>query len=111
MDKALEQEVRIRSQGRCEYCHFPEAMSELRHVIDHIIARQHRGQTVSANLCVCCGRCNRYKGPNISGIDPQTGSLVRLFNPRSDEWSDHFRWNGARLLEPMLDVQRSTFLQ
>ncbi len=41
MDKRLEQEVRQRVEGLCEYCKFPEALSELRHVVDHVVARQH----------------------------------------------------------------------
>src|SRR5438045_2458238 len=44
MDKALEAEVRQRARGLCEYCRFPEALSELRHVVDHIIASQHRAR-------------------------------------------------------------------
>ena len=49
-DRALEAEVVRRAQGRCEYCHFPEAAAELRFHIDHIIAEKHGGPTASANL-------------------------------------------------------------
>jgi len=45
-----------------------------------------------------CSFCNSYKGPNIAGYDPQLNKLQRLFNPRSDEWHDHFEWDGAILL-------------
>jgi hypothetical protein len=45
-----------------------------------------------------CHFCNAHKGPNIAGIDPHTGKLVRLFHPRRDRWSRHFRWNGALLV-------------
>lgn len=34
------------------------------------------------------------KGPNIAGVDPDTGQLTRLFHPRRDIWSEHFHWNG-----------------
>jgi 5-methylcytosine-specific restriction endonuclease McrA len=98
MDTSLEQAVRDRAKGLCEYCQFPEEQSELRHVIDHIIARQHRGQTTFDNLAVACGRCNRSKGPNIAGLDPETGQLTRLFNPRTDQWTDHFNWQSATLV-------------
>ena len=98
MDKALEQEIRRRASGMCEYCHFPESLSELRHVADHIVAKQHGGPTSAANLALCCGRCNSHKGPNVAGIDPQTRFLARLFNPRLDTWSDHFAWEGALLV-------------
>jgi hypothetical protein len=31
-------------------------------------------------------------------MDPETRLIVRLFNPRTDRWSDHFEWAGARLI-------------
>jgi hypothetical protein len=65
--------------------------------IDHIIARQHGGASEFDNLALACLRCNRYKRPNIAGIDPQTGEVVRLFDPRRDRWTEHFFWNGAEL--------------
>jgi hypothetical protein len=50
------------------------------------------------NLAFACFGCSTFKGYDISGIDRETGELTRLFNPRSDAWSDHFRWNGAELV-------------
>jgi len=64
---------------------------------DHIVARQHGGRTVLENLALACLHCNRHKGPNIAGTDPNTGEIVRLFHPRSDRWNDHFEWTGAAL--------------
>ena len=52
-------------------------------------------------------RCNRHKGPNIGSIDPETGALVRFFNPRSDRWSEHFRVAGA-LIEALTAEGRVT---
>ena len=31
-------------------------------------------------------------------VDPETGQLVPLFNPRTDEWHDQFDWNGYELV-------------
>jgi hypothetical protein len=97
MTKSLEAEIRERAGGRCEYCQLPEHISDLPHVIDHVIARQHRGATVSGNLALCCGRCNLSKGPNVAGVDPVTGEIIRLFHPRTDHWADHFEWRGPQL--------------
>jgi hypothetical protein len=69
----------------------PEAASDLTHVIDHILAKQHRGATAVENLALACGRCNRHKGPNVAGVDPETKRLTPLFNPRQDKWNEHFR--------------------
>jgi hypothetical protein len=107
MDKATEQEVRRQAGGQCEYCRMPEQASRFRHVLDHIIARQHSGASTLDNLALCCGRCNLHKGPNISGIDPVTGVMTRLFHPRQDAWGEHFRWSGV-LLVGITAVGRTT---
>ena len=49
MDKALEQLVRQRAGYRCEYCHLPEILSDLGHVIDHIRAQQQRWNEAPLN--------------------------------------------------------------
>ena len=95
MDRHLDAAVRERAKLACEYCLMPQSIHRLRFPIDHIIARQHGGATTIDNLALACGRCNRHKGPNLAGIDPETGNVVRLFNPRSDRWNAHFRWDGA----------------
>ena len=95
MRRDLEQAVRARAGGLCEYCRRPEAPSPVRFVIDHVIARQHRGPTVLENLAVACDFCNLHKGPNVAGYDPEGGQLTRLYHLRQDMWSDHFRWEGA----------------
>jgi hypothetical protein len=59
------------------------------------------------NLALACIHCNRYKGPNIAGIDPDTGELTRLFHPRIDKWHRHFTWNGAEI-QPLTSIGRVT---
>jgi hypothetical protein len=66
--------------------------------IDHILAEQHGGRATRANLALACGFCNRHKGPNIAGIDPKSGRLTRLFNPRRERWSAHFRQRGPQII-------------
>jgi hypothetical protein len=67
----------------------------LPHHIDHVIAKKHQGPTKVANLALACVNCSLAKGPNIAGQDPRTKKLTRLFHPRIDVWTEHFRWNGA----------------
>jgi hypothetical protein len=45
-----------------------------------------------------CHHDNDHKGPNLSGIDPETGKVVRLFNPRRQRWSRHFRFEGPGIV-------------
>ena len=98
MDAALEKFVWNRAQSCCEYCQLPQSLSEATFQIDHIVAEKHRGPTSEENLALACYYCNSYKGPNIAGIDPVSGRLVRLFHPRNDRWPRHFLWNGPVLL-------------
>lgn len=54
------------------------------------MAKQHGGSDDPAGLALACDRCNAYKGPNLTSIDPETGAIVPLFHPRLDQWEDHF---------------------
>ena len=91
MDEALRQLVRQRAAHRCEYCRIPQqALTWSRFHIEHIRARQHGGSDEIDNLALACRHCNLHKGPNLSSIDPATNHLVPLFNPRIDNWNEHF---------------------
>ncbi|MGC1376018.1 MAG: hypothetical protein WA821_07350 [Anaerolineales bacterium] len=52
-------------------------------------------------------RCNRYKGPNVGSFDPETGALVAFFNPRSQQWQQHFQLEGA-IIRPLTPEGRVT---
>ena len=90
--------VRRRARYRCEYCQLPQSAVPIRHQIDHIVAEQHEGGDEPSNLALACAHCNRHKGPNLSGLDPATRELTRLYNPRQDRWREHFAWQGAVLI-------------
>lgn len=91
MDAATRELVRKRAGNACEYCLIPQAASPfISFHIEHTIARQHGGDDRPELLALACDRCNAYKGPNLSSIDPDSGSIVPLFNPREHEWKDHF---------------------
>lgn len=99
MDEALANAVRERAGQRCEYCLVPQSFyATVTFPLDHIIARQQGGPTVLGNLALSCLHDNAHKGPNISGIDPQTRKPTPLFNPRRHKWAKHFRWDGPYLV-------------
>ena len=99
MPLTLRQLVRDRADCRCEYCHLPDfATPAATFHVEHIIARQHGGSDEPENRAWCCHRCNLHKGPNLSGIDPLAGRVVRLFDPRRQAWRRHFEWFGAVLI-------------
>lgn len=98
MDEAIRQFVRRRAGNRCEYCRIPQAATPfiLFHV-EHIRARQHSGDDSPDNLALACDRCNAFKGPNLVSVDPETDETVPLFNPRQDDWSQHFLAEGGEI--------------
>ena len=90
---ALRSTVKDHAQGRCEYCHLPEEVGFARYEVDHVISEQHGGKTEQENLAYACMVCNKRKGPNLSSIDPETGERAWLYNPRTQQWDDHFQLN------------------
>lgn len=96
-----------RANSVCEYCLIHEDDTYFGCQIDHIISEKHDGVTEASNLAYACTFCNRHKGSDIASIDPETGSLVRLFNPRLDRWRDHFHLQGVEIL-PLSAVGRVT---
>ena len=87
-----------RAHECCEYCLLRQDDTQFAHHIDHVIAVKHGGETVSNNLALACLKCNRYKGSDLTAIDPVDRVIVQLFNPRVQVWSEHFVLDGARLV-------------
>lgn len=90
-------QVRRRARGICEYCRLSEtlvaagAIYEVEHIRPaSLFSRSDPAADDLDNLAWACPRCNLRKGNKIDGFDAQTDRRVRLFNPRSDRWSDHF---------------------
>lgn len=98
MDTKLREFVRERAGHRCEFCRLPQAFSELRFHIEHVIPRQHQGNDTADNLALACPACNQHKGTNLTGVEPDTGQVVLLFHPRREDWSEHFAYEGARIV-------------
>lgn len=99
MDEATRQEVRDRAANRCEYCRLKQQHFRLwRHQIEHVIPKKHHGSDDADNLALACVRCNLAKSSNLAGRDEETGEIVPLFNPRVDEWHEHFAYSGPRII-------------
>ncbi|MBW3624304.1 MAG: HNH endonuclease [Armatimonadetes bacterium] len=99
MDAITRRQVRARASNLCEYCGLPqEADPFYSFHIEHVIPKQHGGTDDSTNLALACHHCNLHKGPNLAGIDPNTGQMEPLFNPRTQLWEDHFEPHGVRII-------------
>jgi 5-methylcytosine-specific restriction endonuclease McrA len=89
----LAAQVIARAAMRCEYCHAPQILIGQSFHIDHIVPRSAGGQTIFENLCFACSHCNLAKVDRTKAVDPLTNKPVLLFNPRENEWEEHFRWS------------------
>lgn len=97
-DEMTRKMVRERAKHCCEYCLLPESISPVPFHVEHIRARQHGGNDQPDNLALACDRCNLHKGPNLTGIDPESNGIVPLFHPREQVWADHFAFNSALIV-------------
>ncbi len=110
MTEQLRERIRQRAKERCEYCLYPQSEAAISHQIDHVRAKQHGGTDNEDNLCLCCATCNRYKGPNLSSIDPSAQELSPLFNPREQVWQEHFQLEAERIVGVTAEGRATVFL-
>jgi hypothetical protein len=54
--------------------------------------------------------CNRHKGSDLTSIDPITQVITRLFNPRTDQWTDHFELINSRIIGTTAIGRTTVFL-
>lgn len=96
---ALRRLVAERARGLCEYCQTAQIVV-ISMEIDHIVPVTVGGATTAENLCLTCNQCNLFKLAYETGFDLETKEEVALFNPRIQQWSEHFQWDksGTQLI-------------
>ncbi len=82
-----------RAHNHCEYCLCPADYSSDSFTIDHIQPRQSGGPTTFENLAWACAGCNGFKQARTSALDPETQQETEFFNPRTQNWREHFAWS------------------
>ena len=98
ISESLRQAVEERAGGRCEYCKSLRKYSPQPFTIEHIIPLAKGGSNDMDNLAFSCGGCNGHKYQKTEALDPITGEISPLFNPRKDSWGTHFEWDANYLL-------------
>ena len=96
-----------RAAHLCEYCLVHQDDAFYGGEVDHIISLKHGGETREDNLAYACLFCNRAKGSDIASRNPETGELIRFFNPRLDRWGHHFRIENVMIL-PLTSIGEAT---
>lgn len=82
--------VALRAGHRCEYCHAPEVIFNFPFEVAHIMPVTLGGTDTDTNWALAGRSCNLWKAAHVQGLDPESGSEVRLFHPREDAWDVHF---------------------
>ncbi|MEG4329688.1 HNH endonuclease signature motif containing protein [Microcoleus sp. herbarium5] len=101
--------IRQRAKYLCEYWHSPEYLSPDRFTIDHLMPKSIGGSDDSENLALACRRCNERHYNFTKGIDQETQQECLLFNPRQQQWSEHFIWTADGLnIVPKTPIGRAT---
>jgi len=91
----------------CEYCKFPEKIAFFSFQVDHIISIKHGGLNEPDNLSWSCYACNVNKGSDIGTVLLPDQTFVRLFNPRTDVWDNHFELKNG-LIQPKTNIGEAT---
>ncbi len=106
-----------RASGYCEYCKTHISFSPDTFHLDHFIPLSQGGSDDLENIILACGGCNKRKSDFTKLIDIITGEESSLFNPRTDNWFEHFTWNEdftiltgitskGRVTEKLLELNR-----
>jgi hypothetical protein len=59
--------------------------------VEHVVPRSGEGTDSETNWALACRSCNLRKAAHVSGLDPESRVVVRLFHPRNDRWDEHFQ--------------------
>ena len=94
----LKRKIRGQAENRCGYCLLPQSLNPTLLEIEHILPTAKGGTDDEENLWLSCRLCNGYKGVQTEAIDPKTDKSILLFNPRSQDWNKHFKWNNEKIV-------------
>ena len=94
------QRVRASAKERCGYCLSPQRLVLGWLEIEHIVPKARGGTDDEQNLWLACRLCNNWKSDQTEALDPESNQTVPLFDPRRQQWSEHFTWSddGTRIL-------------
>lgn len=91
--KKTKTEIRLFANNRCGYCLCQQEYVWDILEIDHIYPLAKGGKDSEENLWLICSTCNNAKYNKTEAIDDLTNKIVSIFNPRTQNWNEHFGWN------------------
>lgn len=85
--------IRQLAKNRCGYCLSGQEFVWDILEIDHIIPLSKGGEDSKQNLWLICSTCNNSKYNKTEAFDFKTEQNAPLFNPRLQNWYEHFEWS------------------
>ncbi len=98
LSEKLKRKIRQQAQNRCGYCLLPQSLNSSLLEIEHLFPTAKGGTEAEENLWLACRLCNGYKGVQTEAMDPKTNEIVLLFNPRTQNWNEHFKWKDEKII-------------
>jgi hypothetical protein len=98
LSAAIRRLVETRAASRCEYCGMHQSLQGGQFHVEHICPTSRGGTSDLDNLALACPGCNLWKADHMVALDEESGASVRLFDPRSDNWHEHFHWVGREII-------------
>jgi hypothetical protein len=92
ISEELREKVKHSAKNRCGYCLSPQDTLPIPLEVEHLFPRKKGGSDDEENLWLACRVCNNFKKDKTEALDPETQALVPIFNPRSQNWFEHFQW-------------------
>jgi len=95
--KKIKENVRKLANNRCGYCLARKELVYADLQFDHIEPLSRGGTDAEENFWLACSKCNLAKSNKIDGFDLVTKTCIPLFNPRTQNWHEHFAWSSDGL--------------
>jgi 5-methylcytosine-specific restriction endonuclease McrA len=93
ISEKLKNRIRLTAKNRCGYCLLPQSLNTSLLEIEHLLPTAKGGTDEEENLWLACRLCNGYKATQTEFFHSETNQFILLFNPRTQNWDDHFDWN------------------
>src|SRR5215213_12001812 len=93
----IKENVQKSANNRCGYCSARQDLVYTDLQFDHLNPFSKGGTDKEENFWLACPRCNLAKSDKTDGFDDVTRTRVPLFNPRTQDWHEHFEWSADGL--------------
>ncbi|MCD9185143.1 MAG: HNH endonuclease [Pyrinomonadaceae bacterium] len=98
ISEKLKAKIRRQAKNRCGYCLLPQSLNPSLLEIEHLHATANGGTDEEENLWLACRLCNGYKNIQSEAVDYKTNQKVLIFNPRTQDWNEHFEWKNEKIV-------------